>query len=187
MLTPEGHIRRTRWFNNLGYSYSARFLRLGEVADFEKVTEHHTEAISLIPEVHANESQLYRNLGVSYQRRFYNLRDSNDIKQAARYFEKAANDSAGSPSPDSSALSAYTTAMRLVHEVVWLGATISHRYDNISSIGDIAAEAAAAVISAQKYDLALEWVEEGLSIVWKQTQQVCALGAIRPYGSVKFG
>lgn len=62
--------------------------------------------------------------------------------------------------------------MELVPQLVWLGSTIDRRYEIILEMDDIATEAAACAIALGDYDHALEWLEEGLSIVWKQILQL---------------
>lgn len=58
--------------------------------------------------------------------------------------------------------------MLLIPQAVWLGATVTRRYEHIMSLGDVVVEASAVAITANAYDLALEWLEEGRSIVWNQ-------------------
>ncbi|KAF8602257.1 hypothetical protein BDV93DRAFT_444518 [Ceratobasidium sp. AG-I] len=65
-------------------------------------------------------------------------------------------------------LEAYGQAMRLLPRLVWLGSDIDRRYENISNIGNMVTEATAAAIGFGEYKIALEWLEEGRSIVWKQ-------------------
>ena len=52
--------------------------------------------------------------------------------------------------------------------MAWLGQTISQRHKAVQSIAGIANEAAAAAIALGKFDIALEWLEQGRSIVWGQ-------------------
>ena len=69
-------------------------------------------------------------------------------------------------------LDAYSTLISLIPRVVWLGRTVEQRYQDISSIGNAVAEAAAAAISLGEPNLALEWLEQGRSIVWGQILQL---------------
>lgn len=62
--------------------------------------------------------------------------------------------------------------MHIVPHLIWLGTTIDQRYELLVEVGDVAIEAAAWAISQQAYDLALEWLEEGRSIVWNQMLQL---------------
>ena len=56
--------------------------------------------------------------------------------------------------------------------MVWLGRTVEQRYEDISVIRDAVMGAAAAAIHLSKFDLALEWLEQGRSIVWGQMLQL---------------
>ncbi|CAE6502376.1 unnamed protein product [Rhizoctonia solani] len=58
--------------------------------------------------------------------------------------------------------------MELVPQFLWLGSTIEQRYGKLKTMGDFALEAASHAISLRLYDLALEWLEQGRSIVWNQ-------------------
>jgi hypothetical protein len=67
-----------------------------------------------------------------------------------------------------SLLSAYECALNLMPLVAWLGLPIADRHQHLVKIGGIARDAAAAAISAGQYEKALEWLEQGRSIVWTQ-------------------
>jgi hypothetical protein len=56
-----------------------------------------------------------------------------------------------------------------------LGQTIRTRHRELTSLGDVASKAAAAAISDARYDTALEWLEQGRSIVWNQLLQLHTL------------
>lgn len=73
-----------------------------------------------------------------------------------------------------SLLDAYKQAMGLLPQLVWLGGTVINRYNNILDVGGICARAVAAAIDMKDYQSALEWLEEGRSIVWKQMLQLRA-------------
>ena len=53
-----------------------------------------------------------------------------------------------------------------------MGQTILARYNKLTSLGTIASKAAAAAISAEQYDAALEMLEQGRSVVWNQLLQL---------------
>jgi len=72
----------------------------------------------------------------------------------------------------SSALEGYAVAFDLLPQVAWTGQTILARHSELESIGNVASEAAAAAISAEQFDTALEWLERGRSVVWNQLLQL---------------
>jgi len=63
-------------------------------------------------------------------------------------------------------LDAYSALVSLIPRIVWLGRTVDQRYQDVSSIGTAVTEATAAAISLGELNLALEWLEQGRSIVW---------------------
>jgi hypothetical protein len=67
-----------------------------------------------------------------------------------------------------SLLSAYESALGLLPLVAWLGLPIVERHRHLAKIGGITRDAATAAISLGRYDKALEWLEQGRSIVWTQ-------------------
>lgn len=71
-----------------------------------------------------------------------------------------------------SSIQAYNQAFALLPQVVWLGSTVVDRYNKIQDTGGLCARAVAAAISMKDYQSALEWFEEGRSIVWKQMMQL---------------
>ena len=72
------------------------------------------------------------------------------------------------PAHPDETVDAYSTLIDLLPRLVWLGRTIEQRYKDVSTIGDAVMDAAAAAIHFGKFDLALEWLEQGRSIVWGQ-------------------
>ncbi|KAG8707225.1 hypothetical protein FRC08_000630 [Ceratobasidium sp. 394] len=71
-----------------------------------------------------------------------------------------------------SPLDAYKKLMALIPQVVWLGSDIDRQYESVASIKNIATDAATIAIEHQKYELALEWLEEGRAVVWNQLLQL---------------
>lgn len=68
---------------------------------------------------------------------------------------------------------AYKQVMKILPQLVWLGTPVETRYRHILDVaGVVSTEAASNAISAQDYALALEWLEEGRSIVWQQMLQL---------------
>jgi tetratricopeptide (TPR) repeat protein len=187
-LTPDRHPDRPGLLNNLGNTYHGRFQRLGTLEDLDTAIEYQSEAVSSTPDGHPDKTRWLSNLGESYKARFQHLGEPVDIHQSIDCFKIAAQSSQGHPFMrltasriwaqlsslhlTSTSLEAYQQVMTLVPQVVWLGSTVNRRYEHIASINDVAVEAAAVAIQFQMYDLAIEWLEEGRSIVWKQLLQL---------------
>ena len=69
-------------------------------------------------------------------------------------------------------LQAYACAVSLIPQAAWMGSTIEDRHKALESIGELASKAAAAAVQCSQPDLALEWLEQGRSVVWGQTLQL---------------
>ncbi|QRV88273.1 CHAT domain protein [Ceratobasidium sp. AG-Ba] len=69
---------------------------------------------------------------------------------------------------DSQHLQADQLAFDVLPQVLWLGMSVQRRYEVIQKVGDIPVVAAADAIDEELLDQALEWLEEGRSIVWQQ-------------------
>jgi hypothetical protein len=67
-----------------------------------------------------------------------------------------------------SLLEAYNVALNLLPEVAWLGLSISDRHHQIKQAGTVVRDAASAAISAGQPEKAVEWLEQGRSIIWGQ-------------------
>ncbi|KAB5590456.1 Large tegument protein deneddylase [Ceratobasidium theobromae] len=187
-LTPEGHPHMPAFLSNLGTAHSDRFERLGKVEDIDNTIEFHTRAVALTPEGHPHLPTWLNSLGCAHLYRFERLGKVEDMDNAIKCFKKSSQTSTGRPSlrfraacnwaqlasgfDNSDHLAAYSTAMNLVPELIWLGDTIGQRYSDIQIIGDTTLKAAAAAIDAREFDLALEWLEQGRSIVWNQVLQL---------------
>ncbi|KAB5591218.1 Aromatic di-alanine and TPR containing protein [Ceratobasidium theobromae] len=187
-VMPKRHANMPRVLNNLANAYMRRFGHLSQKEDLENAIECQIRAVSLSPEGHANIPMLLENLGSAHLCRFEYINDQRSLDSSLECFRKSAQSLVRDPRArfkaacqwanlasahrPSERLIAYQTAMELVPHLVWLGATITQRYDDIKSIGDRVLEAVAAAIHAQEYSLALEWLEQGRSIVWNQTLQL---------------
>jgi hypothetical protein len=70
-------------------------------------------------------------------------------------------------------LEAHEVLIQLLPQIAWLGAPAGERYEDIrDTIGDSVDNAVALAIQAEKYELAVEWMEQGRSIVWAQLLQL---------------
>jgi hypothetical protein len=183
-LTPEGHAVKPGYLYNLGNSFLCRFERSGYLSDIDEAISFHKDAIRRTPEGHAEKPGYLNNLGNSFLRRFESSEDIDDFGEAVGQFRLFATSLAGPPldrfyaairwarlssanNPVSS-LEGYLVAINLLPRVVWLGQTISQRHETLALIGGIGNEAAAAATQSGMFEAALEWLEQGRSIVWGQ-------------------
>ncbi|KAH8798580.1 CHAT domain-containing protein [Flagelloscypha sp. PMI_526] len=189
-LTPNSHPDKPTYLNNLGTSHQVRFERLSEIADINKAIECQVNAVDLTPDGHPDKPAFLDNLGKSHKTRFEHLGETADIDMAIANFEQCATSVAGPPivrfragrawilalrlkkqmsNSHSQCLRPQHTLMNLIPELIWLGAPIHQHFQTIQDIIDSSIhEAVSAAIRAQELELAVEWMEQGRSIVWAQ-------------------
>ncbi|KAF8752493.1 TPR-like protein [Rhizoctonia solani] len=187
LFSPKDDVLRAWWLNNLNRPYYSRFTHLQDVDDLNQAIDLQNEALSLTPIGYAYRPRQLEMLGTLYQERFHLLAHPQDLGAAVDSFKAAATSIGHAVTRlqacrswaklcmqhDLSPLKAYTRALELIPQIVWLGTTVSRRYDSLlAEVQDIAMEAAAAAIQHQQYNLALEWLEEGRSVVWNQMLQL---------------
>jgi hypothetical protein len=171
---------------SLGVSitFRSRFKRLGDIADLDQAITVKQQAAHLTPGGHRDKSMCLNNLGISLCARLSHHYDDATFAQATSTFSQSAKSSSSPPSHRFAAarmwaascfpirsnetIDAYSTLIDLLPHIVWLGRTVEQRFKDISTIGDAVTDAAAAAIHIGRFDLALEWLEQGRSVVWGQ-------------------
>ncbi|KAJ7474977.1 TPR-like protein [Mycena latifolia] len=183
-LTPEGHPTKPSHLYNLGNSLLTRFKHLGDLTDLNESVSTFKAAVSLTPEGHPDMPSCLHNLGNCLHQRFNRLKDPHDCEEMLLQYSRAASYPTGSAQirfqasakwahyahthQPSSVLHAYTTTIDLVPQVAWLGLSISDRHHQLLMAGQIVRDAASAAINAQEYSKAVEWLEQGRSVIWGQ-------------------
>ncbi|CAE6452505.1 unnamed protein product [Rhizoctonia solani] len=178
-LTPDGHPDLPKWLNSLGESQGDRYQRLRELPDLSQAVIHAQRAHVLTPVGHPSlpaKSSLFARL------RFFQSKAMGMgmgsvlyLSDTLKYFRMASQSLAGAPrikfrialqwakhaSEHSSlnCIEAYQTAIDLLPQFIWLGATTNQRYEDLRTAEALAVDAAAAAILSSHYALALEWVE----------------------------
>ncbi|KAG9091730.1 hypothetical protein FRC06_000438 [Ceratobasidium sp. 370] len=190
-LTPQGDPNLVGRLNNLSLSLRLRFEALGGLLDLQHAIEAITylgQALSLTPEDDTRRAGWANTLGNALYNRFRHQGNPLDLEQSTKIFREAARSTQGDPwsrfdaacnwarlSPQnegSARLGAYALVMSLVPSVIWMGNMLKNRYRDVTLVGGVVMEAVAAAIEHNAYDLAVEWLEEGRSIVWKQKLQI---------------
>ena len=166
----------------------ARFRRLGELNDLKEAISRHRSAVDLIPDGHPDKPYHQNVLGHCFQARFQHLRELSDLKQAISLYLYAASTLIGSISvrfdasqqwiacacdiQHQSLLHVYSVAIRLLPELAWIGLSLTHRYQELVQGADVVREAAAAALDSVLLETAVEWLEQGHSIVWGELFQL---------------
>ncbi|KAE9397466.1 TPR-like protein [Gymnopus androsaceus JB14] len=185
-LTSDSHTRKPLRLNNLGNAYLSRFNCMRDFSDIERAIVTLIQAVELLPDGHIDKVTLFNNLGYAYLSQFGHSQNAIHHDSALSAFQRASLLSAGNPhdqlkaaivwsnlcSTPTMALQAYTRFFELIPQVVWLGQTVSHRYEELPLIGRVISAATATAISAGNLPLAVEWLDEGRSIIWGQILQL---------------
>ncbi|KAG6371295.1 TPR-like protein [Boletus reticuloceps] len=188
VLIPHGHPDKPSRLNNLGISFRARFERLGELSDLEDAISTHRDAVVLIPHGHPHKPGMLNNLGNCFKARFESLREPSDLKVAISLYSHAASVPIGPISVrfrasrnwilcarrirHPSLLRAHSIAINLLPQLAWIGLSLTHRYAELKRGVDVVREAAAAALDSGFPELAVEWLEQGRSIVWGELLQL---------------
>ncbi|KAG9093619.1 hypothetical protein FS749_014079 [Ceratobasidium sp. UAMH 11750] len=185
-ITLDGSSDKTTWVHNLGALYSLKFRRPVNTEDLNQAIQLQTRATLLLPDTDAAKAPWLNGLGNLHETRFRDRGERTDSELSVSYYKSAANSVAGyassrlsasrnwargESSPESK-LEAYQLMMSLIPRVVWLGNSVDHRWQYAAPTSKMVTEAVAVAIEQRKYDLALEWLEEGRSIVWNQMLQL---------------
>ncbi|KAJ7127712.1 CHAT domain-containing protein [Mycena epipterygia] len=183
-LTTDGHLDKPSMLSNLGGALLCRFEHLGDLADLNKSVLMREDAVRLTPEGHPGKPSMLVNLGSTLECRFEHFGDLADLKQLIQHYASAACSITGHASvrfeaasrwahfskgtEDSVVLDAYQVALNLLPDLAWLGLSISDRHYHLLKAGKIVREAAAAAIEYGQLEKAVEWLEQGRSIIWGQ-------------------
>ncbi|KAJ7182263.1 CHAT domain-containing protein [Mycena crocata] len=183
-LTPDGHPHKPSRLHNLSNALFRRASQLGDPDDIKRSVSTGKEAVHLTPVGHPNKPVTLFNLGNALLCSFERLRDRDGLLQAISMFTLAACSKTGPAhirfnaallwakcakvTGHSSLLDAYEIAVGLLPELAWLGLSITDRHHHISMAGQAVRDAAAAAIASGQPERALEWLEQGRSIIWGQ-------------------
>ncbi|KAJ7768883.1 CHAT domain-containing protein [Mycena metata] len=183
-LTHDGHPAKPSRLNNLGGSLLARFERLGNLDDLNKAVLVLENAAHLTPDGHPAKPSRLKNLGNSLFHRFEQLGDLGDLNKAVLVLKDAAYSITGPAhirfdaasqwaelaqiAKLPSLLDAYEIVLALLPELAWLGLSISDRHYHLLQASKVVRNAAAVAIASDQAEKAVEWLEQGRSVIWGQ-------------------
>ncbi|CAE6461719.1 unnamed protein product [Rhizoctonia solani] len=184
-LTPDGHLNKSGQHASLGVSYDNRYERLGDPADLEKAIECHTRALELTPDDHPQFPTRHLRHAVSLLHQYKRTGHLACSANSLHSFRIASNHFTGAPrdrfqhalqwakfATTQSLLNpieAYQTAINLLPQFIWLGATTNQRYQDLTLTDNLAVNACFVAIQSSNYSLALEWLEHARCVVWNQS------------------
>jgi tetratricopeptide (TPR) repeat protein len=186
-LLPEDHAYRPGFLHNLSNSFSLRFDHLGDKADVDKAISVLEEAVRGTPDEHPAKAFRLKALGSAFLVRFANSNDSSALPSARSHFSLAARSSASASSVrfqaakwwiatnqllENDALDAYGLTIGLLPQLAWIGLPLKDRHRALQQAAGIARDAAASAIVLHRTQTAVEWLEQGRSVVWAQLLQL---------------
>ncbi|KAF8139242.1 CHAT domain-containing protein [Mycena galopus ATCC 62051] len=184
-LTPEDHPDKPLVLANFGNSLLARFEHLGDLDNLNKSVSMLNDAVCLTPDGHPDKPSRLIHLGNALFHRFQELSIESDLDNAILHFSVAACSNTGPThvrfhactiwaqskriqEDFATAMDAYRVAMNLVPELAWLGLSVSDRHHHLLEASEIVRDAAAVAIISGHYSQAVEWLEQGRSVIWNQ-------------------
>ncbi|KAI0027902.1 CHAT domain-containing protein, partial [Vararia minispora EC-137] len=193
-FTPNGHPNKPMWLNSLGRALKNRFNRLHKLDDLESAITFCRQAVDLTPDGHPDKPMWLSGLGSALGIRFIQTRNPEDPKLSYSAFVSAADQETGPPSVRFDAVKGciytrsfqialghatyrdlmndFDRAFNLIPQVAWLGTNIAQRYTILSSIGEVISYAVSIAIQTGALSRAVEWFDEGRSVVWGQLLQL---------------
>ncbi|KAF8994340.1 hypothetical protein BDQ17DRAFT_1311661 [Cyathus striatus] len=186
--TPQTHPSRSARLSNLGNSLSSRFEQQKDIVDIDRAISLQEDAVSSTPDGNLNKVAFLINLGNSYARRSLVTGTPDDLIQACLNFSLAAKSSTGSAVVKFRACSHWAQYSRVMHatnlldiyehavsllpQLAWLGLPITDRFHHLVEAGRVIRDGASVAIEAGDLRKAVEWLEQGRSVIWGQLLQL---------------
>ncbi|KAI0092623.1 CHAT domain-containing protein [Irpex rosettiformis] len=189
-LTPADHPDKPTRLCNLCKTLLNRFDRVGNASDLEEAVAFGTRSVELLPKDHPDRAMALGALARTYSIRLYSAHaEARDLEHALLASMTAMQETSGFPlirmraglqyikllshpsltiPPTVSLLQAHEQVLNLIPEIVWLGNNVYRRYEQLVHHGSLANTAAADAIAAGEHVRALEWLENGRTVVWSQ-------------------
>ncbi|CAE6507950.1 unnamed protein product [Rhizoctonia solani] len=190
-LLPDGDEDLGDQLDHLGGYVHARWHLLHNLDDLNQDIEYKSRAVALTPEYHSRRSRRIESLGRSYLCKSLSDHPCDHpqmLRLALDCFRQASLAESNLPLMKfksaciwarsslrlslAESLEAYQVAMDLIPHVIWLGSTVTQRYHDAKELSNLAGEAASVAIKARDYKRALEWLEQGQSVVMNQNMML---------------
>ncbi|CAE6426107.1 unnamed protein product [Rhizoctonia solani] len=150
---------------SLGSSHYLRFQRLSEPSDLKNAIEFFAPRAQLSGFQYTGDASILQHSLGSFR-----LASQSSTATPRAKFEYALDwaTHASSYSP-LNCIEAYQTAIDLLPQFIWLGATTSQRYQDLLIAEGLAVKAASAAILSSDHSLAITWLEHARCVVWNQS------------------
>ncbi|TFK45053.1 CHAT domain-containing protein [Crucibulum laeve] len=191
MLTPDSHPNKCMYLSNLANSYalSARFEKLHDITDLEKSISVGENAVNLTPDENSSKPMYLHNLGTLLLSLYEETENTTAIHKAVQHVSQAALLQVGPPINrfkaaqlwvqcasilnDPSLLEAGAMSVELLPQLAWMGLPVKAQHNELINVkGSWIRHLASEAILQAKHNLAIEWLEQGRSIVWGHLLQL---------------
>jgi hypothetical protein len=183
--TPAGHRSRSMHLSNLGEALRARFERTGDLEDLDQAVEWLSAAASGTSADDPDVAVYLSRLGNALRVRFGRTGQRADLDRAIRAFREGAGVLTAPPEDrllaargwglcamlardPETAVAGYSAAIELLSAAAWHGLDQPTREHHLRTWGGLASDAAAAAIAADQGARAVELLEAGRSMLWRQ-------------------
>ena len=190
-LMPDGHVDIQGYSLNLSNCFQRRFEHTNNIHDINKAITILQKVVSLSGEMSTDMCSVLGSLGYALGLRYKHSGERQDLEVAISNHRAAAMYPIGPPSKRLTAAQNWVSQARLIDpqqtldglgmsiellsQVAGLEQTIEERYVNIIiQTKNLSPLAAATAIANERYDLALEWLEQSRCLVWNQLNRLRA-------------
>jgi tetratricopeptide (TPR) repeat protein len=179
------HLDQPTMLSNLGNALLIRFDRTGHLADLDQAISRQSGAVKATPADYPDRTVRLFNLGTALRSRFERTGQQADLDQAIKAFREGAGVLTASPGHrvaaargwgqcamqagnPGNAAEGYAAATELLPLAAWHGLDQATREHHLQEWAGLASDAAAAAVTAGQLARAVELLEAGRSILWKQ-------------------
>ncbi|KAF9458882.1 CHAT domain-containing protein [Collybia nuda] len=189
-VTPQGHPDLPSIYQTLGASYHEKYENLGNTEDLEEAFKSYLAAVNETPETHPALPERQTGLAQSYIHRYNSSQNTDDLNEAYKLFKSACQSQIASPPQlwDISVaftqqkkhftinqiLEGYKAALNILPSLLWLGSSIGNRHETLvlKDVPDVISKAVSSALQVSEIQLAVTFLEQGLSTTYKQILQL---------------
>ncbi|KZT07985.1 uncharacterized protein LAESUDRAFT_91127 [Laetiporus sulphureus 93-53] len=172
----------------LAIAHIIRYESLQDRSDMDRATVLLERALMQTPDGHPHQALQSHILTDALLERSQRFETAEDLLKAMLYYSMVARSSSATVYhrfiacnswamctrllKNSQSLEPYSLAIELLPQIAWLGLSVKDSQRRVKNAGLIISEAAASAIQFGQLELAVEWLEQGRSIVWGQMLQL---------------
>ncbi|KAF8197828.1 CHAT domain-containing protein [Mycena galopus ATCC 62051] len=176
------------YFEDFAHSLRLRYDASENLKDLETAMQMYQKAVELTPSDHPDLAGRLQSLAVAFKRQYDVFEDPKDLEEMHKQYLQSFR--LPTKTPESSwhaalewasfaeeaeyALTAYSTAFRMLPEILWLGHAIPTRHNALHrlDVGSVASTAVKTCIKFNNLTNAVEIIEQGLATTFQQMLQL---------------